>query len=195
MILGLTGKYCSGKSTVSRILEERGCKTIDVDTLGHEALEKKQDTLIKVFGREILKDGKIDRKALGVRVFSDSHRRMLLEGIVHPFMVRRVKDLIQQYSAGGNNCIVLNAALLHYMGIDELCDDVLFVQTSFLRRFRRARKRDRAPVSMFLRRMSAQKHIHPNLISSRGDVYIIENNNSLRRINNQLDEFFSVVKE
>lgn len=195
MILGLTGKYCSGKSIVSRILEERGCKTIDVDTLGHEALNKKQDTLVEVFGREILKDGKIDRKALGLRVFSDSHLSLLLEGIVHPFMVQRVKDLIQQYSTEGNGCIVLNAALLHYMGIDLLCDDVLYVRTASLRRFRRARKRDRASVSMFLRRMSAQKHINPDLISCRGDVYIIENNSSLRRINNQLNEFFSVVKE
>ena len=46
MIVGLTGKSCSGKDSVSRMLGDNFA-TIDVDKLGHIALEKNKERLVE----------------------------------------------------------------------------------------------------------------------------------------------------
>jgi len=43
LILGLTGGYCTGKSTAAAILEADGWKVVNVDLLGHRALEPRGD--------------------------------------------------------------------------------------------------------------------------------------------------------
>jgi len=222
MVVGLTGKYCSGKSTAAGIMEERGCRIIDVDKLGHEALEDRRDELAALFGNEILQDGHIDRKRLGEIVFSDRTARLKLEGTVHPVMVRRCRQLIEAYEENRDNraevpgvssadkpavesdmntesCTVLNAALLHYMGLDELCDAVLYVHAPWRVRFRRAKKRDGTSLRSFLRRNRAQRLISPRRLSSRGGVYIVKNRDVRGcidpRISEQIESFFSSIRK
>ncbi|NLZ72857.1 MAG: dephospho-CoA kinase, partial [Bacteroidales bacterium] len=65
MVIGLVGKTCSGKNMVASYFEEKGFFIIDVDVLGHIALEENHQLLVETFGFSIEKDGKIDRKQLG----------------------------------------------------------------------------------------------------------------------------------
>ena len=71
-IIGLTGGYCAGKNEAALCIEESGFRVIDVDKLGHKALELKTEALVRAFGRGILNPrGEIDRRALGAIVFAD----------------------------------------------------------------------------------------------------------------------------
>lgn len=52
MIAGLTGKSCAGKDTFASLLPD-SFTIIDVDKLGHEALENSHQALREAFGPSI----------------------------------------------------------------------------------------------------------------------------------------------
>lgn len=71
----------------------------------------------------MLLDGLIDRKKLGEIVFKKSEEKKKLEAIVHPWMIRRVKTLIER-----DKNTVINAALLVEMCLFVVCDFVLGIE-------------------------------------------------------------------
>jgi dephospho-CoA kinase len=211
MVVGVAGKYCAGKSTVTGILADAGYGVIDVDRLGHEALARRAADVRATFGEDyLLADGSVDRKKLGALVFRDRAALRTLEGIVHPEMVQMVRERLEARSedsgrggdsgrsavgagvsqpAGGegaNPDVVVNAALLFPMGLDSLCDLVLWVKAPLLTRLRRARRRDGLPVPDILRRFWTQRELEPQPSASRVDIYSVENRGGLDRLRAQL---------
>ena len=88
LIVGLTGGIGAGKSTVARLLAERGADVIDVDALGRQVLEpggRAQAGVAAAFGPGVLAaDGSIDRAALAKVVFADAAALARLTAISHP---------------------------------------------------------------------------------------------------------------
>ena len=86
--IGLTGNIACGKSTIGRLLVERGAEYVDADRLVHALLEAgtpENDRIVARFGPEIrASDGQIDRPKLGGIVFSDPAALADLEAILHP---------------------------------------------------------------------------------------------------------------
>ena len=95
--IGLTGGIGSGKSTVSRLLAERGAVVVDADAIAREVDEPGTPGLAAVvaaFGDGVLTaDGALDRPALGAIVFADEEARERLNGIVHPLVRERAAEL------------------------------------------------------------------------------------------------------
>jgi len=86
-MVGLTGGIGSGKSTVARMLADRGSVVIDADVIAREVVERPEvlAALAERFGPEILAvDGKLDRTALAERAFVTDELRKELEAITHP---------------------------------------------------------------------------------------------------------------
>lgn len=137
MIVGITGNYCSGKSIASVLFLSKGYRIIDVDTIGHEALRAKQDEIVRVFGRGILKEGSIDRTTLGSIIFSNSDEKKKLEAIVHPLMIKQVKLMVRNEK----KCVI-NAALLVEMCLFVLCDFVIGIDVSEVVAIQRGMARD-----------------------------------------------------
>ncbi len=188
-VIGLTGRYCAGKSSIARLLQERGYREIDVDALGHTALNASVDELKSAFSEAVIgSDGSVDRSALKNIVFSDEGQLRILESIVHPQMVRAVKLLIEKERANHAEAVIVNAALLYRMHLDTLCDIICHVHTPYLFRFLRARKRDRATISSFLRVERAQKDISPKFYDGEKTVFLLENRGSESFIHRQVDE-------
>ncbi|UFU08110.1 dephospho-CoA kinase [Ruania halotolerans] len=88
MSIGLTGGIGAGKSSVARLLAERGAVVVDADVLAREVVAPGTPGLAEVvdaFGVHILgADGAVDRPALGRVVFADPDARARLNAIVHP---------------------------------------------------------------------------------------------------------------
>jgi dephospho-CoA kinase len=95
--IGLTGGIGSGKSTASAMLAARGAVVIDADRIAREVVAPGSPGLTAVvgaFGDGVLAaDGSLDRPALAAVVFADPEARRRLDGIVHPLVRARSKEL------------------------------------------------------------------------------------------------------
>ena len=128
LVIGVTGNFGTGKTTVCEILAELGATVINADTLGHELLQRGSQTyndLVATFGRGILAaDKEIDRKKLAAAAFQDKQAQSQLNRIMHPRLFHIVKDIIDQYRQRGDTLVVLEAALLIEVGWKTLVDQV-----------------------------------------------------------------------
>ena len=91
--IAITGGISSGKTQALRIFKELGSYIINTDEIAHELLETKniKNKIIKIFGKEILKKDKIDRKRLAKIVFEDENRLNQLEKILDPKILDEIK--------------------------------------------------------------------------------------------------------
>ena len=116
LVIGLTGNFGTGKTTVSQMLAELGTVIIDADKLGHELLQPDTETygeIVSAFGRSVLKpNGDIDRNKLGKLVFTDAAALSKLNRIIHPRIYELAKQKIEEYRKSGAKVIVLEATLL-----------------------------------------------------------------------------------
>jgi len=126
MIIAITGKLGSGKTTVANIFGDLGANIIDADKLGHELLLKEsiKEKLIKVFGEDILCENKIDRKKLAKKVFHDMDALKKLNNIIHPLLKQRIMETIKQ----GIN--VIDAALYYELDLSSVSDKTILVKCS-----------------------------------------------------------------
>ncbi len=173
-VVGLAGKYCAGKNRICAIFEEAGFRPIDVDRLGHEALEVPdvRARIADAFGSAVfLPDGKVDRKALGALVFSDPAKLSALESIVHPWMTERTRELIGRYG----DKVIVNAAILHRMGLHAYCDAVVWVEAPLCERIRRGLRRDGLSLYAVLRRIWSQRALTPQPFRDTVDTYTVRN--------------------
>ena len=172
MIVGLTGGYCAGKDTVARFLAARGLRILDVDSLGHEALAQKADEVIARFGESVrAADGMVDRRAIGKLVFSDPTALARLEAIVHPVMVKKAEAI----AAAHIGELVINAAILHHMGLHALCDAVICVTAPLPIRVLRGIRRDRLSFQEALARARSQHKVRAQCNASGVDTYYVRN--------------------
>ncbi len=161
MVLGVTGGYCAGKDAAVAVLARHGIIEINEDRIGHEALRTLKERVAEEFGSRVLNaDGEINRRVLGSIVFENHDALKRLEGIVHPPMVAETKRRIAD---AGNRHVMINAAILHRMGLHRLCDLVLVIRAPFFLRFYRAMKRDRLGIRETVKRLLTQASQRENI--------------------------------
>lgn len=94
--IALTGSISTGKSTVSKIFSTDGFTVIDADTVAHQVLNEQYQKIAQMFGKEIIQDKVVNRKALGKIVFSDSKKRKQLEALLHPLIFDKIKQMSEK---------------------------------------------------------------------------------------------------
>ncbi len=174
-IVGLTGGYCSGKNEAAQTMAQEGFHLIDVDLLGHKALESSTKELEKAFGKVILDpDGRINRRALGDIVFSSAEKLQLHESIVHPTMLSLLNQEIEAYEK-----VCINAALLYRFPQALDCDLIIEMRAPFFTRVKRGQNRDRLSVRDILKRISNQHYLWDMRPSGGPEIVYIDNDGDL----------------
>src|SRR5688500_3973869 len=116
VVIGLTGGIGSGKSTVARMLRERGATVIDADAIVHELQAPGMPMVAQLaaaFGPGILDaTGALDRKALGAIIFKDENARQKLNAIVHPPVGAEFARRLGAAITSGAPLVVLDIPLL-----------------------------------------------------------------------------------
>ena len=129
VIIGLTGSIGMGKTTASGMLRGLGLPICDSDLLVHDLLAKGGAAVSSVGDvfDDVIKNGEVDRVALGKKVFSNLEVLKKLEGIIHPLVRAKQVQFIktcrrQKYVTG-----VLDVPLLYEVKTDRLCDFTVVV--------------------------------------------------------------------
>lgn len=137
----LIGGMGSGKSTVSRMLEKRGARCIDLDGLGHCVLADPAvaQRLVDEFGEQILSEGAIDRKALAKAAFETPESANRLSAITHPAIVRLAQSRLAEAREEGCCLAVLEISAFKGMTgpfealLDDCCGIVAVVASEEVR--------------------------------------------------------------
>jgi dephospho-CoA kinase len=139
MIVGLTGSIGMGKSTAARMLRQMGVPVYDADAAVHAVQAKGGAALapIEAAFPGVVKDGVLDRQALGGRVFGNKEALRKLEAIVHPLVGQRQRAFLRRAAQRGEKLVVLDIPLLFEGMGDRRVDATLVVSApAFLQRQR-----------------------------------------------------------
>lgn len=145
LIIGLTGGIGSGKTSATRFFAAEGIAIIDADTIAHELTGAQGDAIPnikKYFGVDfITKNGKLDRKKMKNRIFSDINSRKKLEEILHPLIQAEVMHRIET-AAASPYIIVVAPLLLETADYCETVTRILVVDCNEEYQISRAVSRD-----------------------------------------------------
>jgi dephospho-CoA kinase len=129
LLVGLTGGIGSGKSTVARMLADKGAFVCDADQLARAAIDPGTPgfgAVVRSFGESVTdREGGLDRAALARLVFADEVRRRELESIVHPVVRARIAEVVLAHR-GTDDIVVIDSPLIVETG-QEGAFDVLVV--------------------------------------------------------------------
>jgi dephospho-CoA kinase len=184
MVVGILGGIASGKSFVTRELVRLGAAALDADRAGHEVLAEPavKRAIRDKWGDSVFQaDGEVDRAALADRVFAGTPDAAsdlaFLESLTHPRIGAKLQQQAAARAGQGVPITVLDAAVLLKAGWDQFCDLLVFVETPFEVRLRRAAERgwDAAELR---RREGAQVSLEEK--KSRAD-FVIDNSGDEQR--------------
>ncbi|CAN5500434.1 dephospho-CoA kinase [soil metagenome] len=127
-VIGVTGPIACGKSSVMKLLAERGAVTIDADLVYRDLVKPGMPLLQALsdeFGAEVLlPEGGLDRHALGRIVFSDPTALAALDHITHPAISDEIERRVQWIESP---LVAIEAVKLSQAGVGRLCDETWLV--------------------------------------------------------------------
>ncbi len=159
--VGLTGSIAVGKSFVTSVLAELGCRVVDADEVARRVVEPGSVGLravVEAFGEEVLnEDGTLDRKRLGALVFGDEERRALLNSLLHPLIMAAQDELLRRWEEEDPRGVgVVDAALLIESGGYKRFDKLIVVHCRPEAQLERLMKRNGLSREDAERRVAAQ---------------------------------------
>ncbi|MGN0642096.1 MAG: dephospho-CoA kinase [Huintestinicola sp.] len=194
-VIGLTGQSGAGKTTAAKIFRDENFAVIDADIAAREVVEPGTVCLRDIaecFGNDMIcKNGCLDRKKLGEKVFSDKNMLMRLNNIIYPHINRRIEALIGEYSAD-HPYILLDAPTLFEAGADKFCAKIISVTAPREIRLKRITARDNISEEMALRRFDSQ--LSEEYFRQKSD-YVIENNGDEEAFREKVKAVCAVIKE
>jgi dephospho-CoA kinase len=192
LIAGLTGGFGTGKTYVASIFRKLGAKVIDADKLAHAALKEGSPTYKKIvaaFDRSVLvPTGAINRKALGKIVFDDKKRLAQLNGIIHPFVMGKIKERIK---AGGSGMLIIDAPLICETALSGMIDVLIVVKASRKNQLERCMKKFKMEEEDVDKRMACQIPLKEKV--EKAD-YIVDNNGTRKGTEKEVKQIWQELK-
>lgn len=174
VIYGLTGQTGAGKSTVAKLLKEKGYLVIDGDVIARKVVEKGSsvlDELCREFGNDILhSDGTLNRSALAKKAFSSEENRQKLNRITHPAITQSTVKEIRENFTSWHKGVIVDAAAIYDSNIMRYCTKIIVVTAPEDVRLRRIMKRDNIDLQSAVLRINAQKD--EQYYKQRADIVI-----------------------
>ena len=192
-IIGITGTTGSGKSTVSRIMQNLGAYIIDADVVAKTALAPSSPIvplIRKAFGDEVMQDDNvIDRRKLSNKVFSDYKELNKLNSITLPYIKNEMlKQANDCFKKDNNKLVVFDAPLLFEAGLNEGLDDIWLVTAADEMKRNRIMERDNLTADEAIQRINSRKSDDE---MKKLSTVIIENNGSYDELLKKVTDIFS----
>ncbi|MCU1301310.1 MAG: dephospho-CoA kinase [Candidatus Sulfotelmatobacter sp.] len=203
--VGLTGGIASGKTVVGEMFVELGAHLIQADSISHELMQPGQSVYYEVvahFGREILNsDGTVNRAKLAEAAFgkapsTSASRIEELNRIVHPFVIRRQEDWMEEVGRQDSQAIaIVEAALILEAHATKSFDRLIVVTCGDEQRIARFAARHKLDLDAarkeVARRMAAQL---PEAEKIKAADYVIDNSGSLDHTREQVQQVWGKLR-
>ena len=187
LLVGLTGGIGSGKSTVARMLAERGAVVFDADDFARQAVEPGtpgHEQVVATFGPQVVAaSGDIDRRWLAEQVFPAPEARRRLEAIVHPEVARLLADSLEPYR-GTDRVVVYAVPLMVENGLEGGFDVVVVVSADQNNRIARLIAERGMSEQAIKERMAAQAS---DVERHRAAHFVLGNNGSMQDLEREVD--------
>ncbi len=192
MILGITGNFGVGKTTVAKMFSRsRGVKIIDADRIAHEVIKPGNpayNKVINAFGRGILVGPYISRKRLAKIVFGNKAKLKKLNRITHPVIVKIIKKHIKNTRA--QEILFIEAALLAKSELLRYIDKLVVVKSKSSVQIHRLKQKG-LKVEQISQRLKAQSCQHKkNKIAD----FVIDNNGNKAQTQKQVKEVLRRIR-
>jgi dephospho-CoA kinase len=183
LIVGLTGSFGTGKSTVAGMLRSSSTMVIDADRISHDLIKPGGQIyrdIIRLFGKGIcLKKGIISRRKLGEIVFKNKNALAEFNEIVHPAIINKIQLRIKKAK---ERVVILDAPLLFETGLDRISDKIVVVKSSLDKQIRRVEKKSGLSKPEIILRIKSQIPLKEKL---RLADFVIDNNGTVANTRKQ----------
>lgn len=189
-VIGLTGGIASGKSLVSKMIQEYGFTVIDTDEIAKDILNNNQEVINKVkqfFPESYQGNNKINRKILGEIIFYDQNRRMLLNDIIHPLVKQIVLKTIKE---SNDEYLFIDVPLLYEANFSNICDEVIVVYVTYDTQLKRLMVRDNIDEEYAHQKICSQMNLEEKKMLAD---YVIDNNGSIENTKQQLIDILKQI--
>jgi len=161
--IGITGGIASGKTLIGDFLfQTKQWPILDADLYAHEALKPESQISNKIvlrYGNKIIQKSSnnhqfINRKKLGQIIFQNNVEKIWLEGIIHPFVNKRIEEELEKFNS--NAVIVLIIPLLFEKGYTNICSEILYIDCCRIKQLERLQARDKLSIEEANQRIDSQ---------------------------------------
>ncbi|MDR2635760.1 MAG: dephospho-CoA kinase [Campylobacteraceae bacterium] len=187
----LTGGIASGKSSVSNMLLENGISVVDADKIAHEVLDEKADEITNAFGREFVKEGRVDRKKLGELIFKDKSQREILESILHENIYQKIKTAAASLEKQKKLFVVDIPLFFEKEGIYK---SALTAVVYAPKQMQIARLMQRSKLTEDEARLRVAAQLDIEQKRAKADV-VIDNSKDLAHLKKEVEKFIAILKE
>ena len=180
--IGITGGIASGKTIIGDFLcQAKQWPILDADLYAHEALSAESQISKKVlfrYGTKIIQNSSkndqiINRKALAKIVFLDDVEKKWLEGIIHPFVNKRIEEDLEKLKS--NSALILIIPLLFEKNYTYLCSEICYIDCPRTMQLKRLQSREKCSLEEAIQRIDAQ---WDNSFKKQFADHIITNSNN-----------------
>ncbi|MDD2837846.1 MAG: dephospho-CoA kinase [Sulfuricurvum sp.] len=187
--IALTGGIATGKSTVASLLGLNGLRIIDADTISHRILDENAPWISERFGSEFIKNGKVDRPALGKVIFADPASKKELEAFLHPKIRSAIEEQSEKQDAL-NYPYLIDIPLFFETASYPIKNSVV-VYTPKTLQLERFMKRNGFSEEESLRRIESQMDIEEKKARA---TWVIDNSSNLKHLQNECERFVETIK-
>ncbi len=198
IVIGITGGISSGKTTAAKIIEKRGYPVIYTDEIAKRVMVQDspvKNKIISTFGEEsYLPGGKINKKYLAEKVFSGNSSSKALEKlnrIVHPPVIEKMSDEVENYEKSGSKLIFVESALIFEAGLEEGFDYIVTVDADDEIRMKRYIEKTGEAPDTAAGRIKEQM---PAEEKKKLADFVINNNGGLEQLNESISFFLNIFE-
>ena len=195
MMVGLTGGFGTGKTTVLSMFERSGAKTLNSDSVVHEVLLRDKRVIKKIkeaFGEDVFCAGRVDRKLLAKKVFYNKRYLKKLNSLVHPAVKRKVFEMRRHLKVRrGQTIMVVEVPLLFEAGFDKFFDLTIGVAAGLKHKRERLLKNTRFSTEDIKARTRIQLPLEDK---ARRCDFVIDNNGTKNETFRQVKRLIALIK-
>lgn len=156
--VGLTGNIGAGKTTVSKILEDKGVPVFNSDLCARSAESdpEMRKKFIDIVGEEILVDGEIDRNKMREIVFNNKEILANVNTLLTPYVIQKFSEFVNEQEMNGEIMVVCESAILFESGAAHNFHHIITVVADKMTRAKRTMNRDDLTLDLVLAKMNVQ---------------------------------------